>query len=485
MAGLGEAELAWLVEELSALVGGLLQDVRQPDGRTLVLTLRLAGATRHLLVHAGPLGRLHAVRLPPPNPRSPLPFQNLARARLRGRLIELVQVPGERIVHLAFGPSGGPPEHRVVAELTGPSSDLFLVDSGGVVLGTLGNRGGGGGRPRAGEVYFPPPPPPRGPPAGAVRFVAATGGDLPRSQAVETWFEEREAAAREADLRARVERALRSASRRLARKEERQEVEAARGAEAEEWRRRGDLLVTAMGSIRRGMKAVSVTDWTLDEPTAAVVPLAPELDARGNVDRCFRMARRMRDGATRAAEELGRTRAETALVAGMRARADEARGPEELQAIWEALPPAWRRGGTGPGPRPRGKSAPRQPYHAYRAPGGERVLAGRSASDNDALTFGIARGKDLWLHARGRAGAHVVVPTRGRQPSGEAVRLAAQLALKLARLPEGERWEVATTEVRHVRKVGGAPGKVTYTQERVVVSAWRAEDLARLVPEEE
>jgi predicted ribosome quality control (RQC) complex YloA/Tae2 family protein len=40
---------------------------------------------------------------------------------------------------------------------------------------------------------------------------------------------------------------------------------------------------------------------------------------------------------------------------------------------------------------------------------GFEILVGRSARDNDELTFRIARPRDYWLHAAGHAGSHVVV----------------------------------------------------------------------------
>jgi predicted ribosome quality control (RQC) complex YloA/Tae2 family protein len=42
---------------------------------------------------------------------------------------------------------------------------------------------------------------------------------------------------------------------------------------------------------------------------------------------------------------------------------------------------------------------------------GWEVLVGRSARDNDELTFRVARPRDLWLHAAGHAGSHVVIRT--------------------------------------------------------------------------
>jgi predicted ribosome quality control (RQC) complex YloA/Tae2 family protein len=45
---------------------------------------------------------------------------------------------------------------------------------------------------------------------------------------------------------------------------------------------------------------------------------------------------------------------------------------------------------------------------------GFEILVGRSARDNDHLTFKVARPRDLWLHAHGFPGSHVVI----RHPEG-------------------------------------------------------------------
>lgn len=47
-------------------------------------------------------------------------------------------------------------------------------------------------------------------------------------------------------------------------------------------------------------------------------------------------------------------------------------------------------------------------YHTIDVDGYE-ILVGRSARDNDELTFRVARPRDCWLHAAGHAGSHVVI----------------------------------------------------------------------------
>ena len=37
------------------------------------------------------------------------------------------------------------------------------------------------------------------------------------------------------------------------------------------------------------------------------------------------------------------------------------------------------------------------------------ILVGKTAKDNDHLTFKVGKPDDLWLHARGTLGSHVII----------------------------------------------------------------------------
>jgi predicted ribosome quality control (RQC) complex YloA/Tae2 family protein len=90
---------------------------------------------------------------------------------------------------------------------------------------------------------------------------------------------------------------------------------------------------------------------------------------------------------------------------------------------------------------------------------GCEILVGRTAADNDALTFRVARPNDLWLHAAGHAGSHVIVraPDGGDVPRHVAER-AAELAAwhSKARTARGK-VPVHVCRAADVRKRRGAP----------------------------
>jgi predicted ribosome quality control (RQC) complex YloA/Tae2 family protein len=138
--------------------------------------------------------------------------------------------------------------------------------------------------------------------------------------------------------------------------------------------------------------------------------------------------------------------------------------------------------------RPGRKVEPeRLPYRTFRSVAGTAILVGRGAADNDALTRTVAKGNDLWLHARGVTGAHVVVRMgRGPGPDQETLLDAAHLAAHFSDARGAPLLDVAWTRAKYVRKPrGSAPGAVSYHQEKVLSLRLEPARLGRLLAAEE
>jgi predicted ribosome quality control (RQC) complex YloA/Tae2 family protein len=91
---------------------------------------------------------------------------------------------------------------------------------------------------------------------------------------------------------------------------------------------------------------------------------------------------------------------------------------------------------------------------------GFTVLVGRSARANDELTFRVARPRDLWLHAAGHAGSHVII--RVPEDVADVPRTVVERAAAWAAWHSKSRHargkvEVHLCRVADVRKPRGAP----------------------------
>lgn len=454
-------EITRVVAELApALIGGWIQKAYQPTARTVVLEIRTPGHTHRLLLSAHSAStRMHLATRALQNPPAPPDFCQYLRAHLHGaRVDDLRQEGQDRIVSLSLTAKEGP--RRFIAELTGNTANLLVLDAEHCLLRDLNRSKDLYGKPYRLPVL----------PAGLaarereVRFLPTEHEPFSLSAAIESHYEEKEStdefAARK-DARAHhLKKAIKKQSRR---------VDAWRSdlAKAEKYRhyaRYGELLKANLGTIKKGLESITVIDYFDETLPEITIPLDPTKSAQGNMDDYFKKQRK-HDTAEK--ELLPR-------IAQGEAEIDTLR--RELQSIeqgtWQPAPP------QSPGSSPAKQQARstsndrpeerRGPFRRFISSDGLPIFVGRNARENDELTFGIAKSDDLWLHARGTPGSHVVVRLeKGSEPPPDTIRDAATLALLYSDLKKSGKGDVIYTRRKWVKKAKGqAPGAVTVTQEK-------------------
>lgn len=184
---------------------------------------------------------------------------------------------------------------------------------------------------------------------------------------------------------------------------------------------------------------------------------------------------------------VNRDGSETALEAAARLYA-EARSMERALATLPAkISEAMLQADAAPSVKPRqGPTAPRRnpttTFRTYTSSGGIPIRVGRGAASNDSLTFHESSPEDVWLHARGASGAHVVLgwqhpDTPPKRDLEEAGILAALHSKARGSTVVAVEW----TRRKYVRKAkGGAAGKVIVTQGRTITVRPDAEVERRL-----
>jgi predicted ribosome quality control (RQC) complex YloA/Tae2 family protein len=233
------------------------------------------------------------------------------------------------------------------------------------------------------------------------------------------------------------------------------------GAERERLRISGDALYTHAHEIAAG-----ATSFVPATNSALRIELDPDLDAKENAQRYYARYRKAAD----ALPHLERRRA--ALISRREAldvlafeaeRADPPTLPE-LEAALDALEgrPPQRAAAVG--------SRKRAPLRIER-PSGARIYVGRSPRENDEVTFRIARPDDLWFHARGMPGSHVVLQAPpGSGPAPDDLDAAADLAATHSKGRSAPRVDVDYTQRKHVRKQrDGGTGLVWYTNAQTCI----------------
>lgn len=454
------------------------------------------------------------LRYRPPNPiltvepgrlegEAKTPFQRLVEARCKGRLQRLEQIKLDRVVFLEFEGEKGfvdTAPTRLVFELTGRNANLMVCDLEGQIMGI--------DRPvtpavnrfrelRSGLPYVPPPPyqklDPRTLRADELQpFVGKTfvqliknldgvgkelGAELSRrahlspetllshehlplihrvihslveqpaertnlSAELHAAWELEETEALRKPLREALLRQIKTLQARLGDYQNALE----RLEEAQRLRNWGDLLMAYGHQLPPGPKA------TLEDFSGQMVeiPLEVGLSPIRNASRYYARAKRLEANAARALEQIPALEAQ---IAGLEQELTqlEQRSRQELLAqnrkIRERVPQVGLR---------------------LHSPGGFEVWVGRNSKENDFLTRS-AHSEDLWFHAQGLPGSHVILRTQGRPASLPDMLYAAQLAAYHSKAKGEKNVPVDYTVQKHVwRPRKAAPGQVLYTQAKTL-----------------
>jgi predicted ribosome quality control (RQC) complex YloA/Tae2 family protein len=263
--------------------------------------------------------------------------------------------------------------------------------------------------------------------------------------------------------------------------------------EAEQMGARASWLLAAAVKTKRGAKLLAVSDWSSGEEVIFQVPLDPAKSPREQVEAMFVRAKRLRAGRPVAEKRL----AEAAVLSEkLRALIAEANAIDlEVEDAEHHLAEIHARAQAA-APREIRAHAPRleKPHQerslAYRTFVGNadvKILVGRGASQNDELTFQVAKPFHAWLHARGDAGAHVVVLIKkGAELTAEQLVDAAHLAAHFSKARGEALIDVAYTYRRYVRKPRKSPpGLVMVDKEKVLTLRMEPERLAKLLATEQ
>lgn len=251
----------------------------------------------------------------------------------------------------------------------------------------------------------------------------------------------------------RVQRRLREATEHLG-----------RPGRADELEHLGHLLMTAGRADEAGLDAIEIPDHFADCTPVRIV-LDPSRSVMDNAQEYYDRARRSRLSRQSAQKRLDEARGELEILQRMSSELEQVVDIDALREFRKSHNEFLVRTAGG------SESAAR-PFRRYSLEGGYEVWVGRNARENEELTFGHARKFDIWMHARGVGGSHVVLrlPGRRSKPAASILEAAAGVAAYFSKARGSEFAPVMYTERKYVRKPRGADtGKVIVDRENVLI----------------
>ena len=472
-----------LAEIQPILIGGWIQKIFQPQDLALSLDVRTPGASVLVYISAEPrYARIHLTSRKSPNPPTPPSFCQFLRSHLEGGRIEAIsQKPADRLIYIAIRKAEK--DYILVVAFLGNKANVLLLNEKRILLRSLKES-----RIPIGVQFVPP----------ATRSFASSqsispwrkedvekllhekegfASKYPVSAAMETYYDKKENEANQAALHeqqfAQTKKAIKVAKGKLhTLQKDLQKAERYR-----EYARYGELIKSGLHNMHRGQETVTLTDYFDPALPILTLHLDPAKDPVQNMEDYFRKHHKY----------LG---AQEHLLPRIEIQQQKVTKLEEQlyqveQGIMDlALSSKTnKKHQSSSTTRPRKiKFAPARGYRAYTSIDGIPILVGKTAKDNDHLTFKVGKPDDLWLHARGTPGSHVLVRLeKGQTVPYETLKDAATLTLWFSDLRKSGKGEVLYTLRKFVKKAKGQkPGTVHVTRDKAMWIEVIEERLERL-----
>ncbi len=231
--------------------------------------------------------------------------------------------------------------------------------------------------------------------------------------------------------------------------------------------RYGTLLLTQR--LPRGTTQATVIDYYHPEQPMLTIPLDPRLSVRDNAEVYFKRYRKAKAGLAKVTALLAQYREEERALMALETRIAQETTWQTLQALHAELEGQQRM------PTPARRETPGlaqalPPYRTFTSSDGYTLYCGKNDRGNEVLLRQAARPEDLWFHAYGRSGAHVILKVQPQQRVPQrTLQQAAALAAFYSKGKHAASVQVMYTQVKHLRKVRGArPGQVTVQTYRLL-----------------
>src|SRR5438132_3391016 len=410
-------------------------------------------------------------------------FALFLRKELSGMTLRALEKDFEdRIVRFRFvgiDELGREKERTLVAQLTGRSADLFLLDEKAMITHQARSMRRNVGATseqlisgqEIGVTYHAPSTiktPRLSKSEHALSETIRSGKFSSASEAADAYFTsllsgqafDAKASAARSSLRKKISR-----QQKLLQKLQK---DLATHADAEQHKHIGDLLLANLGTARREGNRVKLIDYFAEDAPTIEIEIDGQLTLPEEASRRFGLYSRSKRAVTQINARIEAARAELSRLKLQELTLEEIIEEHDEASLdrFVSVPPASAgvsQRELGSIPHTAGGRSKRIPgTRRYISSDGLEILVGRAAHDNDHLTFKVAKPNDLWLHASDYGGSHVVIrnPTRKDIPHRTIIE-AAQLAAHFSQARKDPKVDVHYTQRKFISKPKGAkPGLV-------------------------
>lgn len=233
----------------------------------------------------------------------------------------------------------------------------------------------------------------------------------------------------------------------------------------------GKLLISQLHLLKKGDVTAVVEDFVSGTNALVEIPLDQHLTPAKNAERYFEKAEKsrhaMEEQHRRFVDLTRRQKSISMLLDSM----EEISSADDLKNFTEGNRKTLLQFGLKTEKSGQVKKEELLPFRVFTVAGGFQVWAGKSSENNDLLSTRHTAKNDLWFHARGVGGSHVVlkIGTGKGDVSKQAIEQAAAIAAYYSKMKKSKLVPVTMCEGKYVRKPKGAPaGTVRVEREKTI-----------------
>ena len=251
------------------------------------------------------------------------------------------------------------------------------------------------------------------------------------------------------------------------------------GLEWEKISHEGLLLQSHFYLLKKGNSEITIPDWK-NNNKAVRITLDPLLDPKTEIEKRFKKSRKLRRGCEHAQRLVEKAELEINSYSQLLTELALIQFPIHLENFRK------QHHLQLPSPNRQAKPIPSQdkslPYRQFYTAAGLSLWVGKSAKNNDILTFSYAHGSDWWLHVRNFPGSHVILRCgRHQEPDQDSIQDAVQLAIAYSKAKNQGEAEVCLTQCKFVTRYGkGQAGKVQISKHQVIYARFDPERFQKL-----
>lgn len=226
------------------------------------------------------------------------------------------------------------------------------------------------------------------------------------------------------------------------------------------WKEKADYILAYGINLPSGNKELEVEDFNTNEKR--IIELDPKFDGKTNAKRYYQKYHKGRIGVSYIQEQMEKTKQELEYFNTLNEQLAMASVQDAIEIKEELMSLSYI-------PLKKGKQSKKGnlAYLHLLTDDHKHIYIGKNNLQNEAITFKLARKKDLWFHTKDYHGAHVILSSDNTDEFH--IRLCASLAAYYSKARSSSSVEVQYTPIDQLKKIPGAkPGMVAINQYKTI-----------------